>query len=96
MVASGHLGTDVHDTKMALRTHLRLFSALLLTTNQWFLVLLSKGRAAEHGNVTGKKIPSGPVVTLDRTVRVASQLLSPQLDLPSGCSVQTTLFQGRW
>lgn len=89
-----HLGTHVHDSKMAQRICLCWFSASLLTTNQWFLVLLSK-RAAEHGSITGKKIPPGPVVTLDQAVRVVSQLLSPQLILQSDCSLQMALFQGR-
>lgn len=53
------------------------FSALLSTANQWFLVLLRKRRATEHGNITGKKIPPGPTVSLDQAGKIVSQLLSP-------------------
>lgn len=95
-VVHGSIRAPGHSkTKKAQRTCLCWFSALLLTTNQWFLVLPSKRTAAEHGKVTGKKIPPGAVVTLDQAVRVASQLPSPQLILQSDRSLEMALFQGR-
>lgn len=94
MAAAGYLGHYV-TLQMAQRTCLCCFCALLLTANQWFLVLLRKRRATEHGNVTGKKIPPGPMVSLDEASKVVSQSLSPQLILQSDCSFQTALFQGR-